>query len=228
MEFFLNDNGYAEIGFCDGYDISSAELSNFLLVDSAYLFCALSDIFLDSAIFNSYSFLQKLSSEQKRDFNIIKVEFLQKKYGDFSKFNSPFYEFLNTTYDYLSLAFFTRESEKIIDVDKFIALWDELIATYYNNETHKEPSIEAQLANLDNLDQYSISIKEKCLQLAPGTHWLLRIHKEPPKNRREWLTQIFGSYNLGSEALLPSDRFESIYSLVQEQVITAYKLIKQA
>lgn len=229
VELYLNDNGYIEIGCAEDTNLETANLSNFVLVDRDFLSCALIDIFLDSAMFNSYSFLRNgLSLKEKRAFNQVKVSFLSDHFKDFTSLHSAFYTFNNKTYRYLSMAFFVRKSENSIDLTEFINLWDEFIQKVYPDLGHKEPSVDEQLASLVDLNQYSNSIINKCKQLPLGSYWLLRIHRTPVNEHiRNWLTALFGQAEIGTEKIIEFDKFDLVYELVRGQNITAFKIIVQ-
>lgn len=109
VELYLNDNGYIEIGCSEDTDLETLSLSNLILCDREYLSCVLIDIFLDSALFNSYSFLYNLSTFEKRSINPVKVEFLKSVFSDFTMYQSPFYLFNNKRYKYLSMAFLPED-----------------------------------------------------------------------------------------------------------------------
>ena len=225
VELFLNHNGYVEIGYADEFEITTTKVSNGILIDSDYLSCALVDIFVDSAIFNSYSFLRTLSNEEKRNFNKLKVDFLRSKYKDFTTLESSFYVFNNKNYKYLSMAFFARQSKEVIDLDLVIALWDELISQEFKNAVHIEPPVGNQLKALQDYDQYTDKIKNDCLKLSKGAYWLLRIHRKPNANKVKQLTAHFGSAELGNERIINFENFAAVEKLVKEQDITAFKLI---
>lgn len=225
VELCVNSNGYVEIGYSSDDDLDCAGISNFLLVDRDYLDCALIDIFLDSALFNSYSFLKSLSYQEKRKFNKIKVDFLSNHFGDFTKLDSPFYEFNDVQYQYLSIAFFARSSEDKVDFDELIDLWESFIRKYYPGLQHSEPSVMEQLQALTDIDQYPNTIIEECTHQPPGGHWLLRVHKKPSETKIPWIEATFGSAELGKTKIIQFKQIAPIYELVRAQDITAFKFV---
>lgn len=228
VELYVNDNGYIEIGCAEDADVGATELSNLVLCDREYLSCVLIDIFLDSALFNSYSFLSDLSSKEKRAINQIKVDFLKSVYDDFTSLNSPFYTFNNKRYKYLSMAFFARESEDKIDLSALIDLWERFVRERFDAPQHKEPPIDKQLLSLVDLEQYSNDILNSCHQLSKGAYWLLRIHRAPVNEHIEkWLEAVFGKAEIGSEKIIEFKEFDSVYDLVRDQNITAFKIVVQ-
>ncbi len=226
VEFYLNDNGYVEIGYADGTNLEPMNLSNFILVDRESLPCALADIFLDSAMFNSYSFLCKLQPEQKRELNRSKVDFLKLKYHDFTKLDSPFYVFNSDDYKYLSMAFFARKSENSIDLEQLVEMWNEFTYFAFPNSIHVEPPVRDQLEALVDLEQYTQKTRTACANLETGTYWLLRIHRAPVNEQvKAWLEAVFGKAEIGEEKIITFDAFASVLPLVKEQHITAFKLV---
>lgn len=229
VELYANDNGYIEIGCAEDTKLETADLSNFALVDYEFLSCALVDIFLDSAMFNSFSFLREgISSQEKRAFNQVKVEFLRNVFSDFTALDTPFYIFNNETYRYLSMAFFVRESEDNIDLVKFINLWKQFVQQTYPDSVHIEPPIDEQLALLVDLQQYTNDIINQCKRLSKGSYWLLRIHRAPVNVQvRKWLIALFGQAEIGKEKIIAFDEFYLVHELVFKQHITAFKIIIQ-
>lgn len=228
VELYLNSNGYVEIGCADGVDLGGGGFSNFILVDYDYLSCALIDVFLDSALFNSYSYLNEMTNEDKRHFNQLKVAYLKNTFVDFTSFNSPFYTFNNKNYSYLSMAFFARESENCINLTYLIDLWNSFVKNTYPNASHIEQPVEKQLTALVDINQYSKEVIDCCKKIEPGCYWLLRIHRVPVNAQiRNWLVSIFGQAEIGSEKIIPFSQFEAVYELVRGQHITAFKFIVQ-
>ena len=72
IEFFVHTS-YNELTFSNNnFDIK-------ILLDEYGLATVFTDIFLDSAMFNSYSFLKGLSDEEKHAFGMKKLEFYKNK-----------------------------------------------------------------------------------------------------------------------------------------------------
>jgi len=227
VELYLNHNGYVEIGYSDEASLTVADVSNGILIDYDYLICALTDIFVDSAMFNSYSFLKSMSNEEKREFNKIKVDFLKAEYLDFTEVQSQFYIYNNKYYKYLSMAFFARQSKDELDLDLIIRLWNQLICSKYRDKIHVEPPVANQICSLQDHEQYSDKIKEECMKLPKGTYWLLRIHRKPNPKVIPQLIAVFGVAVLGTEKIIPFESFPLVEHLVKEQHITAFKIIVQ-
>lgn len=227
VELYLNSNGYIEI-FSGTATISESREPDFdgiVLIDSEYVDCVLIDIFLDSQMFNSYSFLKSLSDSEKREFNKKKVAFLQNKFGKFSEMKEAFYQFQNDQYKYLSLAFFARKDENEIDLDLLIELWNELVAKYYPHGKHSEPSPAEQVQALVNIKQYDNRLYERLAELKPGGYWLMRVNKKCPPEKVDWVQSIIGSAELGAYRIIPFDSLDAIYPLVEDLILTAFKIV---
>ena len=228
VELFVNNNGYVEIGCPREIDNGDEQFSGFVLIDFECLQCALIDIFLDSAMFNSYSFLKLMKPSEKKSFNTTKVKFLKKRYNSFINTVSNVYKFNKDQYDYLSMAFFARKSTEAIDILSFIELWDDLIANDFPNEIHKEPSVEEQFLYLTDIEQYTSRVLNECKTKPQGAWWLLRINRTPtdPREKR-WLQAAMGGTAIGTERIIPLGDLAKILELVQKRYITAFKFIIQ-
>lgn len=197
-----------------------------IVIDKKYLSAATTDLFLDLAMFNSYSFLRKMSIEEKKEFSKQKFDYFKEKNL------KCFY-----TYDkgdellYYSLAFSARKTINTIDIPTYIALWDDFIRTYYPNEHHMENSLEFQLKRHVDYGQLPVKkILEKCECIPKGTYLFIRVNKKPrnPKNILP-MEAIFGSgsLTLGSWKIIRIDQYEKIKKLTQPLYISVFKLIKQ-
>lgn len=230
VDVFIHNNGYIEIGCpLEARDLSRG-FSGFLLIDRDFLSCALIDIFLDIAMFNSYSYLKELSVKNKREFNIKKIEFLESLYGGFTNYTAGFYKFnANASdYQYLSMAFFTRENEHQINYGKLIGLWNDFVKQEFEGYTHKEPPICQQLVHLVDYEQYTLKTLSECERLETGAWWLLRVIKSPIGTDdlvQKHLQVAMGNVSIGTEKIIRFDDLESIYDLVQEKYISAFKII---
>lgn len=226
VEFYLNDNGYVEVGYEEETKLVPVNANNFILIDCEDVACALADVFLDSAMFNSYSFLRKLPPNRKRNINRYKVDFLKRRYGKFTEYDSPFYIFNSDDYEYLSMAFFTRRSKKNTNLQELIDIWEEFVHDCFPMERHEEPPVLEQLNSLVDLEQYSNKIKKQCCELEKGTYWVLRIHKAPVNEDVEkWLAAVFGKAEIGEEKIVSFRDFASVFELVKHQHIAAFKIV---
>ena len=192
---------------------------------------AISDIFLDVAMFNSYSFLRQMLLPDKKNFSKLKAEYYQQK-GLESIFINEDEEDL----DYYSFAFschYEDENENIcFDFDKYIEIWDDFINEYFSENIHQEPPVSKQIAmRVDNHipnDYYKNFEK-----LNPGVYFILRVNKEPSSENRATVDNIIGKNNstIGdlrivglSEAL---NYFKYSKELFRELNIAAFKIVVQ-
>lgn len=228
VELYLNDNGYIEIGCAPNYNMEKERFDGRILVDQEFIACIFVDIFVDSSLFNSYSFLKHLSVQEKRDFNKKKIAYLKKNFGSFEALNHPFYKFNHDNYKYLSMAFFARKNESEIDYDKLIFLWDNLVSEYYPNEKHREPPIDDQLAMHFDHKQLPSYVSTSLASAPLGTYWVIRIIQEirsEPKISR--IVSIFGNCSVGTVKIINFSDIKTCIDLVEEKYLSAIKVIHQ-
>lgn len=196
-----------------------------IVIDKKYLAAATTDLFLDSVMFNSYSFLCEMSIEEKRKFSKQKFDYFK------NKELKCFY-----TYDigdellYYSLAFSARKKTDYIDIPTYIALWDDFLRTYYPNEYHIEKSLEYQLKQHKNYGHLPCKkILKKCESLPKGTYLFIKVNRQPksPKNISR-MQSVFGNAHLtlGSWKIISIEKYDEIKSLTQMCYISVFKLIK--
>ena len=227
VELYINDNGYIEIGCVENSNVDTVPFSNLVLCDREYLSSVLIDIFTDSAMFRSYSFLNELSVDKRRNFNQLKVSYLKSVFSDFTKLSS-FYCFNNKNYKYLSMAFFVRKTENDIDLDALIELWDKFVQQEYPELVHVEPGIDIQLTSFVDIGQISNETISRCHQLPKGTYWILRVHRVPSNEHyRKWIIAVFGRADIGTVKIIKFDELDQYYELVRAQQITAFKIVIQ-
>ena len=226
VELYINDNGYIEIGCVENSNVQETPFSNLVLCDQQFLECALTDVFIDSAMFRSYSFLNQFDVDQCRKFNQIKVSFLKSIYEDFTKVET-FYKFNNKRYKYLSFAFFARKSEDEIDLKLLVDLWDRFVSKTYSNETHVEPDVETQISAFVDTENFKNRIIEECQKKAKGAYWILRGSRKPNEKYVAWLTALFGRAKLGRVQIIEFEQLDQYKELLEMHQITAFKIIKQ-
>lgn len=232
VEIFLCNNGYLEIGYIDESETNEEKLDGCILADFEYLPCVLIDIFLDSAIFSSYSFLKELPAAEKRAFNRKKVEFILRKFGPLlstQETNDWFYTFQNDDYSYLSLSFFARKSEMEVDLEYLSSLWAELVKKYYPINKHKAPPVQKQIECFCDYGQLSPAVTDEICNLTPYTYWLIRICRDCSKNEKteKQLDAVFGSHEIGKTKVKPFEDFPLFEQLLQDRWITAFKVVVQ-
>lgn len=195
------------------------------VIDKSALIPATTDLFLDLAMFNSYSFLQNMSTDEKRAFSKQKFDYFKKK-------NLPcYYEYDNKdTLLYYSLAFSARKGPKKFDMNMYIALWDDFLQTYYPNQTHKELSLALQLKQHIDFGQLPFQkILDELALLPKGAYLFIRLNRHPrsQKKQRE-LEAIFpgNTITFKNWKIIPLNEYTSIKKYAQTLYISVFKLIK--
>lgn len=196
-----------------------------LVLDEEFLIPATTDLFLDLAMFNSYSFLRDMSIEEKKDFSRQKFEYFKQK-------NLHCYY----TYDdsdtlmYYSLAFSARKTTKKIDIPLYVSLWEDFLQTYYPGRLHQELPLELQLKQHVDFGQLSCEkILDKLNQLPEGSYLLIRLNKSPrTKKQALELNAIFGGNTLTSKnwKIIPTNQYLQIQKYVQTLHISVFKINK--
>lgn len=198
-----------------------------LVIDEEFLIPAATDLFLDLAMFNSYSFLQNMSVDEKRIFSKQKFDYFKAK-------NLPcYYVYDNSdTLLYYSLAFSARRTAKRIDIPMYLALWEDFLKTYYPGKVHKEAPLEAQLKQHIDFGQLPCQkILDELKILPNGSYLLIRLNKHPRSQKlKTQLNAIFFGNTLTAKnwRIIPLDDYASIKKYTQTLHISAFKLIKGA
>lgn len=193
---------------------------------------AIMDIFIDIAMFNSFSFLKKLTKTQKKSFNKYKAQY----YLD-NHFNSLFDIVDEDNLDYYSFAFachFTDENENIcFDCEQYVQIWHSFLSKYFQEKEHIESSLIDQLQMRVD-DHIPHDYYKQFNEYAPGTYFVFRINKDKiPTKRRKSIDLIFGKEACGIGDLCIVDLetaknyFEIYYELFTELYIAAFKVVKQ-
>lgn len=197
-----------------------------MIIDKEDQLSAAVDIFLDIAMFNSYSFFRNLKHKEKIEFSNVKYEYFkcigEESYYLFSEANPP---------SYYSFAFSARIDGKNLDYLKYIDLWKNFINSQYSSYTNDVFPIVEQLnfyKDFGNLDkeyltsEYWIDYK--------GDYLLLRINREPNTNaEKNKITNYFGltEFNVGDTKPVPINEYFNPYirRLINELIISAYKIV---
>lgn len=186
-----------------------------LVIDDQYLPTATLDLFLDLAMFNSYSFLKNMSIDEKRQFS-------KQKFDYFKKCNLNCYYTYDETDDllYYSLAFSARKNAKEIDLQEYINLWNGFLNTYYPNEHHIEESLELQIKkHVDHGQLSSSKILDKMSQLPNGPYLFIKINKQTSnKSKLAQMGAIFGTSTptLGDWKVIPISQYCQIEKLARD------------
>lgn len=185
------------------------------------------DICLDIAMFNSISYLTDLPIEEKKRFNLKKIEYAKKhgigNYYECDKANPP---------EYWSFAFTARLDYKTIDYDLYIEHWTTFLEEYYPNEKHSNRYPNEQLklhTDINNLPQDMLS-PNYWERFDKGAYLVLRINKEPNTNeRKRMLCRFFGitDFHIGAIKVVPlNSYFEPFLKrMLQELYVSAFKIV---
>lgn len=201
-----------------------------LVIDEQYLVCACVDIFLDIAMFNSYSYLKELIPEEKKKFSYKKYNYY-KKCG-----NSSFYhfkEYRDCDPTYFSLAFSARQDKLELELEQYVYSWEDFLENYYPGETNEVGSIMEQLENHKSF--YQITKQESPDKImnrfkSVGGKLLLRINRRPKKIKDlNNIANYFGIPKFRCGRLKVKDISEyynpQIARYLREGYISAYKIV---
>lgn len=197
-----------------------------VLLDETGLKNIFTDIFLDASMFNSYSFLKKMSKKEKREFGIKKLQF-------YKDHNLPcFYIFDNEDEDkvlYYSLAFSCRKSMDEFNYDEYIKLWNEFISEYYPDKRHIEKSVIEQLDQYIDPEQLDKEyIKNKIMKKDEGAYLVLRINRNRTTKMRDRIIVYFGgdSYHEGKIKIVPISEYYKIKDMLVNLDVAAFKVVR--
>lgn len=196
-----------------------------LVIDEEFLIPAATDLFLDLAMFNSYSFLQNMSIDERREFSKQKFEY-------FKTNNLPcYYSYDHSdTLFYYSLAFSARETSTSINIPQYISLWNDFLQTYYPSRLHEEDDLESQLKQHIDFGQLPYKKILDELDLLPsGCYLLIRLNRQPrSKKIATELNTILGGSTLTGKSwnIIPLSDYDRVKKYTQNLYISAYKLIK--
>ena len=218
IEFFANTT-------YDGLTFSNNHFDVKVLTEKEVLEDVFADIFLDSAMFNSYSFLKEMSNEEKHEFGKKKFEF-------YIKHNLPCYYRLDIEDEnrifYYSLAFSCRTSNNDFDYDKYIELWNDFIKDYYSDKVHLEKSITEQLNQYIDPKQLPKSLSRNLARREEGAYLVLRINRNQTISLNERIMNYFGlkEYHIGVIKVVPILEYYRIQDMLKNLDVAAYKVVK--
>lgn len=200
-----------------------------LIIDRKYRFSACSDIFLDTAMFHSYSFLSDLSQNEKEHFRFNKKTFAQ------NHNLSNYYEVIEDDIERLenfSLAFSARVTETEFDFDKYIALWNDFINEYYPDNKNAVPDLMRQIKGHVDCGQLPKSIREatEFQHCEAGAYLLLRINRTHCSiDLIDTIKSRFGiqKIEIGPTKIIPISKYKEIERLLKALDVSAYKVVKQ-
>lgn len=214
---FLIASGYKEI------IISPIDYDAEIVVAQKFVECAIIDILLDIAMFNSYSFLKKESKKEKHDFSY-------KKYDFFKSLNLKcFYECKTRKALYYSFAFSARVNEDDFDVDKYIEIWNCFIKKHFGELQHIEKNISEQLKQHVDYEELPANLYKRFSNKLPGAYLVLRTNKDRSEDLHPFLFSLFGidKYEKGKIKIIPINEFEKYEPLLKNLDVSAFKIVKQ-
>ncbi len=214
---FLIADGFKEV------KISSLSCDSELVISRELFGCAVVDILLDIIIFNSYSFLKELPTEEKKMFTRKKFEFFK------SNNWNCFYDYADEDNLYYSFAFSARKNEKSIDLKKYIEFWNLFMDKYYPNMKHKEKDVHEQLLQHVDYDELPKNLSQKFDSKPKGAYLLLRTNKDRTENLHPTLCALFGidEYKKGKIKIVPLKEFNKHKDLFKNLDVSAFKVVKQ-
>lgn len=187
------------------------------------------DIFLDIAMFHSYSFLHELGFDERHSFNTKKTDYYYanqlKHYYQIEKKNPP---------TYFSFSFAVRYDDKSIDYEEYIMLWNNFIKHYYSNSKNIVPPVEEQLHYHSNPEQIPKEYRtdEYWKEYADGAYLFLRVAKNPTNlTRKEMIRQRFSAeqFRVGIIKVIPLNEFFHPFwqQQFQELNVSVFKIVVQ-
>lgn len=235
MTNFVNITHLLDLYICAGQkQICNSNNDNInieIVSDSMFKEIAIADIFLDIAVFNSFSFLKKMTIPAKKKFS--------KKKAEYYKNNNlaSFFENEETVdLEYYSFAFschIENEDRIDFDIDKYLAIWNDFIEKYYPKQSHEEHSVEEQIEmRVDDHIPNDYYLKFKTMK--PGIYFIFRINrKDIPTKRKISICNMFKMDNCSigdlcivnqKEAINYFDTYPEIFS---ELYIAVFKIVVQ-
>ena len=211
----LISEGYKEI------TISSFEYDAEIVVGHHFITCAIIDLLLDIAMFNSYSFLKEKQLSWKHNFSFEKYDFFQSKKLD------CFYECKSSKKLYYAFAFSARQNEEKFDVDQYIDIWNGFISQKYRHCKHCEKTILQQLQQHVDFKELPASLVKTLESFPPGAYLLLRTNKDRTENLHPFICNTFGleEYEKGKIKLVPIEEFEKYRPMLENLDVSAFKVV---
>ncbi len=202
-----------------------------MLIDEEYIVCAATDIFLDIAMFNSYSFLRDLDDDDKKAFSSLKYKFYKESGCNCYYHYKPF---LEKEPLYFSFAFAARKSKTEIDLNTYIYLWNDFLEKHFNGSTDVIEPILDQIKyhksykQITKDDQSGIGLLNRFDSL--GAKLLLRINKKPNHiEKREQIANYFRipKFHLGSIKIVDLEKYHDpvLSEYLRYGYVSAFKVV---
>lgn len=198
-----------------------------MLIDGRSQIAAAVDIFLDIAMFHSYSFLDELSIKDKKEFNKIKFEFFMN-----NKLDSFYVIDDKNLPDFLSFAFAARIDVNKFSVENYCDIWNEFIKQYFFSEKHLMISPEKQVALHSDKGMIDNRYFDACYweKKSKGDYLLLRINRGPTTNKEKVEIANYFSvpkFHCGPIKVVPISEYNKpfVKKWIREYYISAFKIV---
>lgn len=177
-------------------------------------------------MFNSYSFLNCLTVEERKKFNSYKVEYAK---------NQQLKSYIDVNYDgnfgYFSFALACRnDSTYEFDVEKYISIWDDFINKYYSNRSHIEPKIQEQILRRVDHNHISNDFEKEFDTYSPGVYFILRLNRHKVSSKfKKFLCTEFGisEISVGPLKIVTANDMKRFNEVCRLGYIAAFKIVKQ-
>lgn len=202
-----------------------------MLIDEEYIVCAATDIFLDIAMFNSFSYLRKMKDNDKKTFSSLKYSYY-KEIGCNCYYH--YKAFLEKEPVYFSFAFAARNNKSEIDLDTYIYLWNDFLSRYFSTDKDITELILEQLKYHKSYGQITKndSTHEKIIRRfdSTGSKLILRINKKPKvTDKRIQIINYFGipKFHLGTIKIVNLNEYYNpkLRDFLENGYVSAFKVI---
>lgn len=198
-----------------------------MIIDSKNQVAAAVDIFLDIAMFHSYSFLDKMSNQEKQLFNMYKYDhFIDNGYESYYLIDT------DNPPKFLSFAFAARSGNRRFNVEQYCSIWERFINENYNGKTHEISAPEEQMKQhmqKDMIDKRYFT-SEFWSEFPAGDYLFLRINREPNTNeRKDELAKYFNvpKFHIGPTKVVPISEYNRRFlkGMLNEHYVSALKIV---
>lgn len=202
--------------------ISSFGFDAEIVVAHHFFECAIIDVLLDIVMFNSYSFLRKLSIEEKHNFSFRKYQYYKKHSLQ------CFYNCAPEKELYYSFAFSARKNEHSFDASEYIILWNQFIQECQHDSVHKEDTILNQLKFHADYHELPKNLHKRFVRKPKGAYLVMRTNKDRTEDLHPFICSVFGlkEYEKGKVKIVPIAEFEKYKPLFENLDVSAFKVVK--
>lgn len=209
---------------CEGYKeiiISSLEYDAEIVVGRKFITCAIIDLLLDIAMFNSYSFLKEKPLSWKHNFSFEKYDFFVNRNLD------CFYECKTSKKLYYSFAFSARRTENDFDVERYISIWNEFTSHNYGDKKHHEKTTLEQLHQHVDFKELPANLLKSLQSYPDGAYLVLRTNKDRTETLHPFICTAFGleEYERGKIKIVSVSEFEIYRPMLENLDVSAFKVV---